>query len=223
MRLVDGHTMALWNWAPTSSSRRRDSHKLEGILKGLTPTSLFYWWENRPRKIVSCPGLCNLSSGSMHRFPDFIFRMSATKQVGPFAVWTLTFQIAFSTGWLVWAAPCRLIGWLLEQAKRKRRWKVSRYLLEGLFSSVGSDVVVEGGGPGKGTTTVAALERPVTGVSDHVVPQFWRLGKGLGAVTALVRSEINRETAWSWFSMLVSGSQHREAKAQGFGDIACSA
>lgn len=44
--------------------------------------------------------------------------------------------------------------------------------LEGLFSSVGSDVVVESGGPSKGTTTVAAFERPVTGVSDHVVPQF---------------------------------------------------
>lgn len=44
--------------------------------------------------------------------------------------------------------------------------------LEGLFSSVGSDVVVESGGPGKGTTTIAAFERPVTGVSDHVVPQF---------------------------------------------------
>lgn len=46
------------------------------------------------------------------------------------------------------------------------------YLLEGLLSSVGSDVVVEGGGPGKGTTTVAALEGPITGVSDHMVPQF---------------------------------------------------
>lgn len=44
--------------------------------------------------------------------------------------------------------------------------------LEGLFSSVGSDVVVEGGGPGEGTTAVAALEGPVTGVSDHVVPQL---------------------------------------------------
>lgn len=50
--------------------------------------------------------------------------------------------------------------------------KVSLYLLEGLFSSVGSDVVVESGGPGKGAATVATLERPVTGVSDHVVPQF---------------------------------------------------
>lgn len=49
------------------------------------------------------------------------------------------------------------------------------YLLEGLFSSVGSDVVVKGGGPGEGTATVATLERPVTGVSDHVVPQLGRL------------------------------------------------
>lgn len=37
---------------------------------------------------------------------------------------------------------------------------------------MGPDVVVEGGGSGEGTATVAALERPVTGVSDHVVPQF---------------------------------------------------
>lgn len=44
--------------------------------------------------------------------------------------------------------------------------------LEGLFSSVGPDVVVEGGGSSKRTATVAALERPVTGVSDYVVPQF---------------------------------------------------
>ena len=49
---------------------------------------------------------------------------------------------------------------------------MSHYLLEGLFSRVGSEVVGESGGPGKGTTTVAAFERPVTGVSDHVVPQF---------------------------------------------------
>lgn len=99
----------------------------------------------------------------------------------------------------------------MEKARRKTGWKVSHYLLEGLFSSVGSDVVVESGGPSKGTATVAALERPVTGVSDHVVPQFWRLGKGLGAVTALVGSETNKETAW-----LVSGSQHCEAKVTTF-------
>lgn len=37
---------------------------------------------------------------------------------------------------------------------------------------MGPDVVVEGGGSGKRTATVAALERPVTGVSDYVVPQF---------------------------------------------------
>lgn len=59
-------------------------------------------------------------------------------------------------------------------------WKVfqtlqqteSPQLLEGLFSSVGPDVVVESGGPSKSTATVATLERPVTGVSDYVVPQF---------------------------------------------------
>lgn len=44
--------------------------------------------------------------------------------------------------------------------------------LEGLFSSVRPDVVVERGGPSKRTTTVATLERSVTGVSDHVIPQF---------------------------------------------------
>jgi hypothetical protein len=54
-----------------------------------------------------------------------------------------------------------------KKAKRKRT-----DLLEGLFSSVGSNVVVEGGSPSKGTPAVATLERPVTGVSDHVVPQL---------------------------------------------------
>lgn len=63
---------------------------------------------------------------------------------------------------------CQLSG----KARRKEGGSTSHYLLEGLFSSVGSDVVVESGGPSKGTTTVAAFERPVTGVSDHVVPQF---------------------------------------------------
>lgn len=88
---------------------------------------------------------------------------------------------------------------------------------------MGSDVVVEGGGPSKGATTVAALERPVTGVSDHVVPQFWRLGKGLGAVTTLVRSETNKEALWSLFSMLASGSQHHGAQAKTFWWHFCSA
>lgn len=86
----------------------------------------------------------------------------------------------------------------LLSGKAERR-RTRHYLLEGLFSSVGSDVVVEGGGSGKGTATVPALERPVTGVSDHVVPQFRRLGKGLGAVATLIGSETNRETAWSLF------------------------
>lgn len=141
--------------------------------------------------------------------------MSATKQADSFAAWTLAFQVAFAS-WLSWAALCWCICWLLGKAKRKRGWRVSHYLLEGLFSSVGSDVVVEGGGPGKGTTTVAALERPVTRVSDHVVPQFWRLGKGLGAVAALVGSETNKQTAWSLFSALVSGSQNHMTRDQNF-------
>lgn len=46
------------------------------------------------------------------------------------------------------------------------------YLLKGLLSSVGSDVVVEGSGSGKGSTAVAALEGSVTGVCDDVVPQL---------------------------------------------------
>lgn len=133
-----------------------------------------------------------LEWGSMYRFPDLILQTSATKQVVPFTAWTLTFHIAFSTHWLSWAAPIRLVCRLSEKARRKR-WKISHHLLEGLFSSVGPDVVVEGGGPSKGTATVAALERPVAGVSDHVVPQFWRLGEGLGAVAALVRSETSKQ------------------------------
>lgn len=60
----------------------------------------------------------------------------------------------------------------LPRKVRKRGRTTSHDLLEGLFSSVGPDVVVEGGGPSKGTATVATLERPVTGVSDYVVPQF---------------------------------------------------
>lgn len=79
---------------------------------------------------------------------------------------------------------------------------------------MGSDVVVERGGASKGTATVAALERPVTGVSDHVVPQFGRLGKGLGAVAALVRPETEKAAAWSLPSVLGSGNQHPEAGAK---------
>lgn len=64
---------------------------------------------------------------------------------------------------------------MVAQLERKGGSAGSFYLLEGLFSSVSSDVVVEGGRPGEGTTTVATLERPVTGVGDHVVPQLRRL------------------------------------------------
>lgn len=88
--------------------------------------------------------------------------------------------------------------WQLPRKIRKRGWTAGHYLLEGLFSSVRPDVVVERRGPSKRTTTVATLERPVTGVSDHVVPQFWWLGKGLGAVATLVGSETNRE----WLAMV---------------------
>lgn len=55
---------------------------------------------------------------------------------------------------------------------RKREWTAGHDLLEGLFSSVGPDVVVESGGSSEGATTVATLERSVAGVGDHVVPQF---------------------------------------------------
>lgn len=48
------------------------------------------------------------------------------------------------------------------------------------------DVIVERCGTSKGTTTVAALERPVAGVCNYVVPQLRRLGERLGAVTTLV-------------------------------------
>lgn len=113
-------------------------------------------------------------------------------------------KTASSTSWLSQAVLGHLVCRLSGKAQRKKGYGASRYLLEGLFSSVGSDVVVERGGPSKGTTTVATFERPVTGVSDHVVPQFWRLGKGLGAVAALVWSETNEDTAWSLRSMSVS-------------------
>lgn len=58
------------------------------------------------------------------------------------------------------------------QLRGLREAPLAPLALERLFSSVGPDVVVEGGGPSKGTATVATLERPVTGVSDYVVPQF---------------------------------------------------
>lgn len=83
---------------------------------------------------------------------------------------------------------------------------------------MGPDVVVEGGGSGKRTATVAALERPVTGVSDYVVPQFWRLGKGLWAVATLVGSETNRE----WLVMASWVGQHWEERGHDSGDIQSS-
>lgn len=52
-----------------------------------------------------------------------------------------------------------------------------------------ADVVVEGGGAGERAPAVAALEGPVAGVRDHVIAQLRRLGEGLGAVSALIRSE----------------------------------
>lgn len=149
----------------------------------------------------------------MYWFPDSIFQMRATKQVGPFAARPLTFQAAFTSRPSRPRRPaCRALGKGWEPGGRQ----VRRYLLEGLLSSVGADVVVEGGGPGKGTATVAALERPVAGVRDHVVPQFGRLGEGLGAVAALVRSETQREAAWSLLPVAVSGKR-QEAKATALG------
>jgi len=47
-----------------------------------------------------------------------------------------------------------------------------KYLLEGLFPSVCPDVIVECCGTSEGTTAVAALERPVAGVRNYVVPQL---------------------------------------------------
>lgn len=63
------------------------------------------------------------------------------------------------------------------------------YLLERLLPGVCADVVVEGGGAGERSAAVAALEGPVAGVRDHVIAQLRRLGEGLGAVSALIRSE----------------------------------
>lgn len=120
--------------------------------------------EKQTQKDCLCP------RRSMYRFPDSIFQRPAAPQAGPSAAWALTFRGPFpSSGRAGSTHPPRLLA--LRSAGRKTG-QVSHYLLEGLFSSVGADVVVEGGGPGKGTATVAALERPVTGVSDHVVPQF---------------------------------------------------
>lgn len=153
---------------------------------------------------------------SAYRVPESIFQMSASKTSRSFCSLDRDFQRAFSTSWLKCAGLCRCVGQLSEKAERKRGPRVGRYLLEGLFSSVGSDVVVERGGASKGTATVAALERPVTGVSDHVVPQFRRLGKGLGAVAALVGPETEKAAAWSLSSMVGSGNQHPEAGTKTF-------
>lgn len=106
----------------------------------------------------------------MYRFPDSVFQRPAAPQAGPSAAWAPTFRGPFSSsGRSRQRRPASAAG---SQIGWEKDGQVSHYLLEGLFSSVGADVVVEGGGPSKGTATVATLERPVTGVSDHVVPQF---------------------------------------------------
>lgn len=89
----------------------------------------------------------------------------------------------------------------------------SKYLLEGLLPSVCPDVIVESCGTSKGTTTVATLERPVTGVCNYVVPQLRRLGEGLGAVTTLVGPAMGkRNTVLSVLSVDLSrklyGQEH---------------
>lgn len=175
--------------------------------------SLIYWWGKRPRKIILCPWLHSLSQDQ-----GLGFLLSSSKCQPPNkevlldpGCWP---SRAFSHQWLSRAARCQPLCWLSEKARRKEGWRVRLYSLEGLLSSVGSDVVVEGGGPGEGTTAVATLEGPVTGVSDHVVPQLWRLWKGLRAVTTLVRSETNKETAWSLLSVSVRRNQHQKARAK---------
>lgn len=83
------------------------------------------------------------------------------------------------------------------------------------FSSVCSNVVVKGGGPGERTRTVAALKWLLAGVNDSMRAQLGWIREALRAVSALIRflwslvADVNLEhgSLWKGFPTLAAFPQ----------------